>query len=166
MALAVAVFGSLALGLQPAQVLRSSATSAGAAARLGIPVMVAVTSRVTPTPERARSFGRKRDAAVSDEAMRWYLTSIGTRQLLDNEEEVRLALAVKELLRCVLFTLKACGRIRLLSFHAAMLWPRLPVLACGGLPSLGCHHQPAPRHLCSAVVGACGLRVSSHTRPP
>jgi len=31
--------------------------------------------------------------------MRWYLTSIGQRRLLDNEEEVKLAAAVKELLR-------------------------------------------------------------------
>ena len=42
---------------------------------------------------------RKRDAAVNDETMRWYLSSIGSRRLLDNAEEIRLAMAVKELLR-------------------------------------------------------------------
>ena len=41
----------------------------------------------------------KRDAAVNDETMRWYLSSIGTRRLLDNTEEIRLAMAIKELLR-------------------------------------------------------------------
>jgi len=41
----------------------------------------------------------KRDTAVSDETMRWYLSSISTRRLLDTEEEVRLAAAVKQLLR-------------------------------------------------------------------
>ena len=30
--------------------------------------------------------------------MRWYLSSIGTRRLLDREEEIRLAMAIKELL--------------------------------------------------------------------
>ena len=41
---------------------------------------------------------QKRDAAVNDETMRWYLSSIGTRRLLDREEEIRLAMAIKELL--------------------------------------------------------------------
>ena len=40
-----------------------------------------------------------RDSAVNDDAMRWYLSSIGKRRLLDNTEEVQLATAVKELLR-------------------------------------------------------------------
>ena len=40
----------------------------------------------------------KRDAAVNDETMRWYLSSIGTRRLLDRKEEIRLAMAIKELL--------------------------------------------------------------------
>jgi len=62
-------------------------------------LMVAATRSASLDIDRSRSFGRKRDAAVSDEAMRWYLTSIGTRSLLDNDEEVRLASAVKELLR-------------------------------------------------------------------
>ena len=42
---------------------------------------------------------QKRDAAVNDEALRWYLSSIGTRRLLDKKEEIRLARAIKELLR-------------------------------------------------------------------
>merc|ERR1719247_346203 len=42
---------------------------------------------------------QKRDAAVDDGTMRWYLSSIGTRRLLDNAEEIRLAMAIKELLR-------------------------------------------------------------------
>ena len=41
---------------------------------------------------------QKRDAAVDDGTMRWYLSSIGTRRLLDREEEIRLAMAIKELL--------------------------------------------------------------------
>jgi len=41
---------------------------------------------------------RKRDAAVNDETMRWYLSSIGTKRLLDKAEEIKLAMAVKELL--------------------------------------------------------------------
>lgn len=63
---------------------------------------------VAPPPTRAASpsgtssgapgTGRTRDAAVSDDAMRWYLSSIGSRRLLDNEEEVQLAVAVKQLL--------------------------------------------------------------------
>jgi len=54
-----------------------------------------------PSPSTAASamYQRKRDAAVNDETMRWYLSSIGTRRLLDNSEEIRLAMAVKELLR-------------------------------------------------------------------
>ena len=41
---------------------------------------------------------QKRDAAVDDGTMRWYLSSIGTRRLLEREEEIRLAMAIKELL--------------------------------------------------------------------
>jgi len=95
------VFGVLALGLLPGQhVWRPISTPAAAAARFAAPAMVAVKQRSgTASTQQTRSFGRKRDAAVSDEAMRWYLTSIGTRHLLDNDEEVRLASAVKELLR-------------------------------------------------------------------
>jgi len=43
--------------------------------------------------------GRYRDAAVSDDAMRWYLSSISSNRLLNTQEEVQLAAAVKELLR-------------------------------------------------------------------
>ena len=39
-----------------------------------------------------------RDSAVSDETMRWYLKSISSRRLLENHEEVSLAVAVKRLL--------------------------------------------------------------------
>ena len=42
---------------------------------------------------------QKRDAAVNDETMRWYLSSIGTRRLLEKGEEISLAMATKELLR-------------------------------------------------------------------
>ena len=42
---------------------------------------------------------QKRDSAVNDQALRWYLSSIGTRRLLDNKEEIKLAMAIKELLR-------------------------------------------------------------------
>jgi len=54
-----------------------------------------------PRPQSAGGYvnNRKRDAAVNDETMRWYLSSIGTRRLLDNTEEIRLAMAIKELLR-------------------------------------------------------------------
>lgn len=88
------------LVLPPSSPIATSAPLASA--RCTAPVMVALKSReVRTTSSEPRSFGRKRDAAVSDEAMRWYLTSIGTRNLLDNDEEVQLASAVKELLRCV-----------------------------------------------------------------
>ena len=57
---------------------------------------------VAPAPAAKRAstggggyVGRgKRDAAVNDETMRWYLSSIGTRRLLDNTEEIRLAMAM------------------------------------------------------------------------
>jgi hypothetical protein len=163
MALVLAVFGSLALGLQPARMLRSSATPA--AARIGAPVMVALKSRVTPVPDRARSFGRKRDAAVSDEAMRWYLTSIGTRQLLDNEEEVRLASAVKELLRCVLITL--LGRIGAIKLRIV---PRGAAVAAGAASCLGRPAQiiatsPSPA-TCAALLVDASAFLTSHPRPP
>jgi len=68
------------------------ATAPSACDRLARPAMVA-----TSVAPNIRS--RTRDAAVSDDAMRWYLSSISTRRLLDNAEEIRLAGAVKELLR-------------------------------------------------------------------
>jgi len=56
-----------------------------------------VATMAPPQDMRARN----KDAAVSDEAMRWYFSTISTRRLLDTAEEVRLATAVKQLLRWV-----------------------------------------------------------------
>ena len=81
-----------------------------AALRPLVPASPSVRMQVTASPPAAKRpvaggggyLGRgnqKRDAAVNDETMRWYLSSIGTRRLLDNTEEIRLAMAIKELLR-------------------------------------------------------------------
>jgi len=66
----------------------------------GVRMQVTMPAKV-PRPQSAGGYvnNRKRDAAVNDETMRWYLSSIGTRRLLDNTEEIRLAMAIKELLR-------------------------------------------------------------------
>ena len=39
-----------------------------------------------------------RDYVVNDETMRWYLSSIGSKRLLEKDEEIQLALAVKHLI--------------------------------------------------------------------
>ena len=69
--------------------------------------MQATTSMPPTAAQRPTSGGsspgymakQKRDSAVNDQALRWYLSSIGTRRLLDNKEEIKLAMAIKELLR-------------------------------------------------------------------
>ena len=79
----------------------------GSASRGGAPKMqqTAVKAvgqfRPSSTPGGTSTLFSKftRDSAVNDDAMRWYLSSIGKRRLLDNTEEVQLATAVKELLR-------------------------------------------------------------------
>ena len=76
-------------------------------ARQLAPASQFIQMQVTATPPATKRqapgaayHGReKRDAAVNDETMRWYLSSIGNRRLLDSKEEIRLAMAIKELLR-------------------------------------------------------------------
>ena len=81
-----------------------------AALRPLVPASPSVRMQVTASPPAAKRpvsggggyLGRgnqKRDAAVNDETMRWYLSSIGTRRLLEKGEEISLAMATKELLR-------------------------------------------------------------------
>jgi len=72
-------------------------TPLAACVRAASPLMAAATLETSSGGPVLRA--RTRDAAVSDEAMRWYLSSISTRRLLDTAEEVRLAAAVKQLLR-------------------------------------------------------------------
>jgi len=81
----------------------SAPASSSAAPR----VLMQVTAQTTPLTNSkwngpmgnvAFTGTRKRDAAVNDETMRWYLSSIGTKRLLDKAEEIKLAMAVKELL--------------------------------------------------------------------
>lgn len=84
----------------------SAPASSSAAPRVCMQVVATPSSLSLPTPRKASGpMGnvaftgvRKRDAAVNDETMRWYLSSIGTKRLLDKAEEVKLAMAVKELL--------------------------------------------------------------------
>ena len=81
-----------------------------AALRPLVPASPSVRMQVTASPPAAKRpvaggggyLGRgnqKRDAAVNDETMRWYLSSIGTRRLLEKGEEISLAMGTKELLR-------------------------------------------------------------------
>merc|ERR1711892_1609010 len=64
---------------------------------MGVTATPPATKRQAPG---AAYHGReKRDAAVNDETMRWYLSSIGNRRLLEKGEEISLAMATKELLR-------------------------------------------------------------------
>ena len=62
------------------------------------PASPSVQMQMPQTAPPAATKLQKRDAAVDDGTMRWYLSSIGTRRLLDREEEIRLAMAIKELL--------------------------------------------------------------------
>ena len=81
----------------------SAPASSSAASRV---CMQTVTTTTMPVPRKGGgpmgninfTGQRKRDSAVNDETMRWYLSSIGTKRLLDKTEEVKLAMAVKELL--------------------------------------------------------------------
>lgn len=59
--------------------------------------MIATAPSVSTGAKRGERRGT-RDSAVSDETMRWYLKSISSRRLLENHEEVSLAVAVKRLL--------------------------------------------------------------------
>ena len=73
-----------------------------APAPLSVQMQVTASPAATKRPGSSAVSGyrgrEKRDAAVNDETMRWYLSSIGTRRLLDRKEEIRLAMAIKELL--------------------------------------------------------------------
>jgi len=88
--------------------LTAAAYLHGPLVRPQAPASLSVQMQVTASPPAMKRPGsstvsgyrgrEKRDAAVNDETMRWYLSSIGTRRLLDRKEEIRLAMAIKELL--------------------------------------------------------------------